>query len=95
MLGRGLIANPGLPGELRGEGPMKREQLAAFMDEIYTEYRKIVPDEKNTLFRLLEIWTYLSRSFPEGERVLKRIRKSKSLREYESAVREALRTFGD
>ena len=95
MLGRGLIANPGLPGELRGDGSMKREQLGAFLDEIYTEYRKIVPDEKNTLFRLLEIWTYLSRSFPEGEKVLKRIRKSKSLREYESVVDEALRTFGD
>lgn len=95
MLGRGLIANPGLAGELKGDGPMKREQLAGFLDEILSEYRKVVPEDKNILFRLLEIWTYLSRSFPDGERILKKIRRSKSLREYESAVNEALRTFGE
>ena len=72
---------------------MKREQLAGFLDEILSEYRKIVPEERNILFRLLEIWTYLSRSFPESDRILKKVRKSKSLREYESAVKEALRTF--
>lgn len=95
MLGRGLIANPGLAGELKGDGPMTREQLAGFLDEVLSEYRKIVPEEKNILFRLLEIWTYLSRSFPDGDRVLRKVRKSKSLREYESAVSEALRTFGE
>ncbi len=95
MLGRGLVANPGLAGELKGEGPMNSEQLAGFLDEVFAEYRKIVPDDKNTLFRLLEIWTYLSRSFPDGEKVLRKIRKSKSLREYENVVNEALRTYGD
>lgn len=93
MLGRGLIANPGLAGEIKGLAPMSRVQLEGFLAELLEEYRRIVPEEKNILFRLLEVWSYLSRSFPDGDKVFKKVRKSKCLREYQAAVREALDTL--
>ncbi|MBQ8813656.1 MAG: tRNA-dihydrouridine synthase family protein [Lachnospiraceae bacterium] len=93
MLGRGLIGNPGLAGELKGKAPMTRSQLEGFLDELFVGYRNIIPEDKNILFRLLEVWTYLARSFPEGDKVLKRIRKSKSLAEYRSVVAGALEEF--
>lgn len=90
MLGRGLIANPGLAGELKGEAPMTRGQLEGFLDELFGGYRGIIPEDKNILYRLLEVWTYLARSFPEGDKLLKKIRKSKSLAEYRSVVTAAV-----
>lgn len=93
MLGRGLIGNPGLAGELKGEPPMTRSQLEGFLDELFWGYRSIIPEDKNILFRLLEVWTYLARSFPEGDKLLKKIRKSKSLAEYRSVVAGALEDF--
>ena len=93
MLGRGLIGNPGLAGELRGEAPMNRDQLEGFLDELLREYKKIIPEDKNTLFRLMEVWSYLARSFPNGEKVLKKIRKCKSLTEYRVLVAGALEDY--
>lgn len=93
MLGRGLIANPGLPGELRGEAPMDRERLAAFLDELLAGYRAVMAEEKNILFRLLEMWSYLGQSIPGSERLLKKMRKIRSLAEYEFLVKELLRLY--
>jgi len=93
MLGRGLIGNPGLAGELRGEQPMTRGQLEGFLDELFWGYRSIIPEDKNILFRLLEVWTYLSSSFSEGDKLLKKIRKSKSLAEYRSVVAGSVKEF--
>lgn len=90
MLGRGLIGNPGLVGELKGEAPMTKSQLEGFLDELLREYKKIIPEDKNTLFRLMEVWTYLARSFPDGDKILKKIRKCRSLTEYRVIAAGAL-----
>ncbi len=90
MLGRGLIANPGLAGELKGMKSMSAEQLHGFLQEILEGYLRDIPEEKNVLAKLLELWTYLSGSFPESDRLLRRIRKAKRLDEYEIITEEAL-----
>ena len=69
---------------------MTRGQLEGFLDELFGGYRGIIPEDKNILYRLLEVWTYLARSFPEGDKLLKKIRKSKSLAEYRSVVAAAV-----
>ena len=72
---------------------MNRDQLEGFLDELLREYKKIIPEDKNTLFRLMEVWSYLARSFPNGEKVLKKIRKCKSLTEYRVLVAGALEDY--
>jgi tRNA-dihydrouridine synthase len=40
MLGRGLIANPMLVGEIKGQGRLKKEQLRAFHTKFFLDTRK-------------------------------------------------------
>lgn len=90
MLGRGLITNPGLIGELWGQPPMKPEALHGFLDELEAGYCAVMSGEKNVLYRLMEVWSYLSNSFDEPERIRRRIRKAGSLAEYERVIKELL-----
>lgn len=89
MIGRGLLANPGLAGELLGEAPMDKGRLRGFHDRIYRDYQEVLFGEKNVLFKMKELWSYLIESFEDAEREGKKIRKAQRLREYEEAV-EAL-----
>ena len=49
--------------------------------------------EKNTLFKLKELWAYMGQNAPEAKKARKRIRKSQSMADYDSASREALEDF--
>ena len=86
MLGRGLIANPGLAGEIKGLPPVNRDQLAFLLEELERGYLATGMQELGVLYRLLEMWSYLGQSIPGAERTLRKIRKSGSLAEYRSHV---------
>lgn len=89
MLGRGLLRNPSL---LQTEkGPLKTsspdyETLRAFHDEIYHGYQKIMAPDRNVLFRMKELWTYLIWNFPDAEKAAKKLRKAEDYGTYESVV---------
>lgn len=86
MYGRGLIANPGLVGEIRkGKKPTKA-QFRRFHDRIYGDYRELLHDERNVLFRMKELWSYLAVSFTDSAKYAKKIKKSQHYGEYEAAV---------
>ena len=42
--------------------------------------------DKNTLFKMKELWSYMGQSFTEPEKYLKKIRKAERMNEYEVAV---------
>lgn len=88
MLGRGLLANPALAERIRGieEAPLTASRLAAFHRALYEGYRLAIPEERNVLFKMKEMWTYLICMFPEADRYGKKIKKAKSAGEYEAAV---------
>ena len=86
MVGRGIIANPGLLGEIRGRGKTSREQLRRFHDRLYEEYRSLNMGDKNVLFKMKEVWCYLGLSFPGCEKQLKQIKKAEKTDRYEEAV---------
>ena len=88
MLGRGLLANPALAERIRGieEAPLTASRLAAFHRALYEGYRLAIPEERNVLFKMKEMWTYLICMFPEADRYGKKIKKAKSAGEYETAV---------
>lgn len=87
MLGRGLIANPGLVRHIKEQRPITREELQKYHDTIYRAYNSTTLGEVNTLYRMKEIWAYMGQMFPEGERPIKKIRKAKHDAEYEIAAR--------
>ena len=86
MLGRGLLANPGLLTEIIKGKSMKKEELKIFHDRIFHDYAQIMSGEKNTLFKMKELWNYFQFLFEDSEKHLKKIRKAKNFGEYKSAV---------
>lgn len=86
MLGRGLLVNPGLLSEIKTGKSMKREELKIFHDRIFQAYAQIMSGEKNTLFKMKELWNYFQFMFEENEKYIKKIRKAKNFAEYKSAV---------
>lgn len=97
MLGRGLLRNPELAVEIanivRGgecEALLQRkakEKLLAFHDELYAGYQQILGGDRNVLFKMKELWSYLIFSFPEKEKQLRKLHKLKTCEEYENWVR--------
>ncbi|MDE7435799.1 MAG: tRNA-dihydrouridine synthase family protein [Lachnospiraceae bacterium] len=88
MLGRGILKNPGLIGELQGKPPISRDVLFAFHNRLLEDYRQEMSGDKNVLFKMKELWSYLGYSLPGAERTLKKIRKSSRLEEYTATVAE-------
>lgn len=88
MLGRGLLANPGLLQEVHNKTPMDRETFSCFHREIYENYQEVSCGERNVLFKMKELWFYFREMFPEGKKQIKRIKKAETLRKYEEAVND-------
>lgn len=90
MIGRGLLANPGLVGEIKGMPPCDRTKIRAFHDEILEGCLATFQGERDIVFHLKEIWFYLTKSFPEREKRLKQIQKCQSLAEYRLIIQQIL-----
>ena len=86
MIGRGLLANPALIRELQGGKHLKKEELKQLHDQVLHAYRSIDFGERNTLFKLKELWNYWGTVFEEPDRYLKKIRKANTYTEYLPAV---------
>lgn len=87
MLGRGLMANPGLIGEIKNHTVINKEILKEFHDEIYLKYKEVLSGDKNALYKMKEFWFYMIHSFADVDKYAKKIRKSKSASEYEGIVK--------
>ena len=109
MLGRGILMNPALldiicmgkKTEMEKAETLRKMQSAdrykkkihAFLEQIKCDYLEVGMGEKNTLFKLKELWAYMGQNAPDAKKALKRIRKSQSMADYDSASREALEDF--
>lgn len=103
MLGRGMIANPQLTEffttrEGSGGYSLDREldyaRWKAFLDELCYGYEHIMSGGRNVLFKLKEVWSYMISFFPEGERYGKKIKKAKTVTEYQTIVDALFREEG-
>ncbi len=92
MLGRGLIARPGmLQMSANGEytatlSPGEWIRFKGFHDELVEGYYAYMCEDRNTLFKMKELWTWWSVMFPGKEKTLKKIKKATNLQEYRNLV---------
>lgn len=86
MYGRGLIANPGLTRHIREGKAGDKENLKRFCQRLYQDYQQTLFGEKNVLFRMKELWSYMALTFTNYEKYRKKIKKSQSFLEYQAAV---------
>lgn len=94
MLGRGLLVNPFLPSQIKGDTLPENasQKVQDLMTDIFEEYRKVLFGEKPVLGRMKELWRYLQFSFPERERKVKKIIKSTTFSTYQKRVDELFKT---
>lgn len=86
MLGRGLITNPVLLGQIKGNPIVDKKLLKSFHDEVYKGYRETISEERNVLFKMKEFWFYMINLFADREKYAKKIRKTDSLSDYEAII---------
>ena len=88
MIGRGLVADPGL---LCGGTDVKA--LEGFMNALLEEYTVAFGGSRNAMFRLKENWGLLHPRFEGVDKLWKRLRKTTDLNEYKSITAEIFHTL--
>jgi tRNA-dihydrouridine synthase len=86
MLGRGLITNPGLIGDMTSDIKLDKNLLRSFHDRIYEDYRRNLFGDRPVLFKMKEIWSYMIMIFSENDKYAKKIRRAERLSDYEEVV---------
>ena len=86
MLGRGVLANPGLIGEIRENNFISKEVLKEFHDEIFENYTILLNEDKNAMYRMKELWGYMSHIFTDNRKYYKKIKKAQKAKDYREVV---------
>lgn len=86
MLGRGVLANPGLIGEIKENNFISKEILKEFHDEIFENYTILLNEDKNAMYRMKELWGYMSHIFTNNKKYYKKIKKAQKAIDYKVAV---------
>ena len=68
MMGRGLLSNPALCREIRGEDCASREELADYYHTMRDEYEVRLQENKKVVFLMKEFWHYISWILSEEDR---------------------------
>jgi len=86
MLGRGIVANPGLMNLIKNNTTIDKTVLKAFHDEILNNYIELFKEDKNALFRMKELWGYMIYIFSDNKKYAKKIKKAQKVSDYKDAV---------
>ncbi|SHJ22518.1 tRNA-U20a,U20b-dihydrouridine synthase [Clostridium cavendishii DSM 21758] len=86
MLGRGVLANPGLVSLINNDTNINKKVLKDFHDEVLNEYIELFNEDKNAMFRMKELWGYMIYIFSDNKKYAKKIKKAQKLRDYNEAV---------
>ncbi|MCD6389498.1 MAG: tRNA-dihydrouridine synthase family protein [Desulfobulbaceae bacterium] len=90
MIGRGALADPFLPARIK-KIPLpgdKREPIRLFHNDIFGRYQEILFGPSHILGRMKGLWFYLSQSFANSRKILKKIQKTKTLQKYNEIVEQ-------
>ncbi len=88
MLGRGIIANPGLVREIKNGQKITKEELHQYHDALYTGYLADLEAEQDVLFKMKEVWSYLGTNFVDSNSVIKKVCKAKRPEGYKTILKE-------
>jgi tRNA-dihydrouridine synthase len=86
MLGRGVLANPGLINEINNNIVLDKELLKEFHDDILFNYIEVFKDDNIALYRMKELWGYMIYIFSNNKKYSKKIKKSQKLKDYNEAI---------
>ena len=94
MLGRGLISDPFLPMMIKNdteEYPEDRmEVFSKFHDRLFSAYAEKLSGEKHVVMKMLSFWSYFAAAFSDTKKIIKRIKKCKTVAAYDVVIAEVL-----
>lgn len=90
MLGRGVLARPDLVKEIKTGQKATAEELRNYHDQVLNDYKGIMSGDRDCLFKMKEFWSYFRESFPDSDKAWKKIKKTKTLQEYDVLINEIL-----
>lgn len=94
MLGRGLIADPFLPSMIKSNEhfyPENRiDRFSKYHDTLFSAFEQKLTGEKAVIRKMLSFWEYFATTFPNPTKVVKQIKKAKTIEVYDAAVRNIL-----
>lgn len=94
MIGRGAIVNPALFSEITtgeyDDSPTYRSKLMQFHLKLEDSLVKSNPDLGYALSKLKSYWEYLCEGLSDGHKLYRKLKKAKSLAEFNEYVREEL-----
>lgn len=96
MIGRGLLTNPALASQLKGEtieGKVLREKFRDFHDRLFEAYSSRLDGSGHILQKMNQFWIYFSESFENPHKAMKLVKKSSNLSKYNAAVSEIFSRF--
>ena len=89
MIGRGLIADPGM----LSPGGTTVSVLRNYHNDLLDHYIEAFGGSRNAMFRLKEHWQYLIKKFDNSEKLGKRLRKTIDILEYRQITEEIFDTL--
>lgn len=96
MIGRGLLVNPALAAQLKGQIFLEnhlREKLREFHDRLFQAYSSRLDGSGHLLQKMNQFWIYFSESFENPHKAMKLVKKSSNLSKYNAAVSEIFSRF--
>lgn len=93
MIGRGAVADPALFRKLRGGGAATRQELETFTAELYRQYQEFYGQPQPAAQRMKEVWFYLIHLFENGDKLDKKLRRSRGPAAYEAIETEIFQTL--
>ena len=91
MIGRGLLCNPFLALEIKGQAPngyVRRNLLMNFVGTIAERQLDRLQGAGHFLQKMTTYWEYWSQMFDDAHRALKTVKKCRSVEEYTDKVQE-------
>lgn len=89
MLGRGLIADPGM----LSHGGTDVQTLEAFCDALLAEYRQVFGSARNAMFRLKENWQLIICMFDDNAKLKKQLLKTTDVEQFKAITHQIFHTL--
>ena len=96
MLGRGILKNPFLPAEIKGIilPDDSLGTLQVFHNKIFESVKARLQSPRHILDRMHAFWVYFSESFDDSRKWAKKIRKTKTIKQYTLLVEQVFNCSG-
>lgn len=85
MIGRGIISNPGLVHIINNQ-KVTKERIKEFHYKLLNDHLEKYDNERNILFKMKEIWSYMIHIFSNNKSYYLDLKKSQNISEYKEII---------